>query len=173
MDDLSRCVGVIDGLPDLRFRPRRGPTFPFTGEQLTRELLSIALAKLQKSDASLATVDLTCLPSRPPEPALPGYTLALGCPSTHPLAEAHEGLLAGFGRTFDRPLSDMNQELASEHESNRLAPTRAFALPYETLAASLGQRTACDGNRSQRSWEPQFKLTPLNQRVFKDVDWSH
>ena len=163
---------MIDGLPDLRFERRRGLTFSFTGEKLTGEQLTLAFAQLRAEDPTLREVDMTCLPSRPHEPALPGYALILGYPTDHPLGTADDVTIKRVARNFDTLLCDINQELASKHESNRLAPTRALALPYEALAASLDRRTASDGDRSQRSWESQFKLTPLTQRLFEDVDWS-
>jgi hypothetical protein len=116
---------------------------------------------------------MTSLPSRPPEPTLPGYVLVLGYPTAHRLADVDEEAIATVTRTFGALLCTSNQRLASKQESNRLAPTRALALPYEALASSVDRRTANDGDRPQRSWESQFKLMPLTQRLFEDIDWSH
>jgi hypothetical protein len=58
-----------------------------------------------------------------------------------------------------------NFEIADKRASGRLGASRCLALPYDRLARLL---TPPEG-RLTRSWESQFKLTPLSTRRWDEL----
>jgi len=148
-EDVFECVGRVRGLPDLRFRRRRGLTWSFTGEKLTAAQLSPVFDQLRERHGLSSDVPLSCVPSHPPN-ALPGYVLLVAMTSPPPdLAEA-----------FDAALGRRNGEYRDKRASGRLAPPRVCGRPYAVLAAALG------GSQ----WESQFKLAPLTKRLFESLE---
>ena len=148
-EDVFHCVGHIDGLPDLRFMRRRGLTWSFTGEKLTAIQLDRAYAALREQHPELADVPLSCLPTRPAND-LPGYVLLVTTANTP----------AGLGNRFDAALGEINAEYHAKRSSGRLAAPRVVSHPYAAVAAALGGP----------HWESQFKLAPLTQRLFEEID---
>ena len=68
-DDLFECVGMIDGIPDLRFAQRRNLSYSFTGEKLTAEQLKLAYVHAASCFPALHEDGfLTCFPCIDPVP---------------------------------------------------------------------------------------------------------
>ncbi len=164
-EDLFGCEAMIRGIPDLRFLRRRGLTWSFTGEKLTGEQLTEAYQRLEAQHPELTQLaaQLTTLPSWPSEDAVPRYHLLVGRPGEGGDApEPH--LIAG---AFDEALCAVNNEYADKRKSGRLAPPDVSILPYAQIAAALS-----GGGEGERSWESQFKLTPLTRKTMQDVELS-
>ena len=147
-EDVFECVAKVGGLPDLRFRRRRGLTWSFTGEKLTAAQLSPVFDLLREQHPSLSDVPLSCLPSQPAG-GLPGYVLLAAAPNP-PRTLASD---------FDAALSRRNGEYRDKRASGRLAPPRVCGRPYPVVAAALGGP----------QWESQFKLAPLTKRLFESL----
>lgn len=161
-EDLFECCGHLRGLPDLRFRRRRGLAWSFTGEKLTGEQLSEAYARLERDEPGLlhAAAQLTVLPTWPDPSALPGYHLVIAHPGRSPRAPLHAERLAA---QLDRELCAINPEYDAKRQTGRLRPTAASVLPYDRVAEALdAQRTG-----AARGWDSQFKLTPLTRTLWE------
>lgn len=169
-EDVFRCVGRLGPCPDLRFLRRRGLTWSFTGEKLTGEQVDLALATLRAHDPRLTELQLTCLPTKDGAGAEPGYVLAAAPPaSTGAPWLADPSLRRALAALFDRSLAEANPEYRDKRESSRLSAPRLVVVPYEELAAALDRRTRSDEDRAVRTWESQFKLTPLTRRLFEEL----
>jgi len=158
-EDVFRCVGMVDGLPDLRFVHRRGLTWSFTGEKLTGPQLELAYAALADDDPTLAGVQMTCAPSHPEGARLPGYRLLLAVPGGT-LTIDTDALAA----RFDAHLRRINDEYAGKRSSARLSSPIAAVIDYDRLAAALRGEAA-----ESRGWDSQFKLLPLLRRAWEDL----
>lgn len=167
-EDLFVCEGMVRGVPDLRFARRRGLTWSFTGEKITGEQLSAAYEGLELSVHGLSesAAQLTTLPSWPSDEALPRYHLMVGHPSTQPDIDVSTVELA---RAFDELLSGANQEYRDKRLSGRLAAAEVTLLPYARLAEALDDLRSDGGDNRARSWESQFKLTPLTRTKLQDI----
>jgi len=147
-EDVFECVGHLGGIPDLRFRRRRGLTWSFTGEKLTGIQLSRGYADLREMHPTLAGVALSCVPTQPAT-GLPGYVLLV----------ANAAVPGTLAVDFDTTLSALNGEYRTKRGDGRLAAPRVCGRPYASIAATLGGA----------HWESQFKLAPLTRRLFESL----
>ncbi len=169
-EDVFRCVGRIGPCPDLRFVRRRGLTWSFTGEKLTAEQVDLALGSLRVEEPRLGELQLTCVPTKAEPASAPGYVVVAAHPAASGAAWLRdEALQTALARRFDRALSEANAEYRDKRESKRLAAPRFALVVYEDLAAGLDARTHSDEDRALRSWESQFKLTPLTRRLYEEL----
>ncbi len=165
-DDLFLCAAISSGLPDLRFLRRRGLAWSFTGEKLTGEQLTDAYRELRAAFPALSRgVDLACFPSQPPGEPVPRYRLVLA----RTTADALDVDLDALIEAFDASLMRANHELAAKRSSGRLARPQASITTYDELAQVLDRRTHTDDDIAKRSWESQFKLTPLVKTPWEEV----
>jgi len=158
-EDVFRCVGHIGAVPDLRFQRRLGLGFSFTGEKLTADHVTAALAAVREAHPSAVEIPwMVCIPSQPAGDAVPHYRLALGLRT--PL-DLDEPMLAA---SFDAALGHQNPEYADKRASGRLGPVRARAMDFESLVGRVG------GERHAQSWETQFKFLPMVARTWESMD---
>jgi len=157
-EDVFGCVGHIAGLPDLRFKRRLGLSFSFTGEKLTGDHVTAALASVRTDHPAAAEISwMVCIPSQPAGEGLPHYRLALGLRSSLELE------VAAIAATFDAALSAQNPEYADKRKSGRLAPPVAEPIDFQALLARVG------GARHAESWETQFKFLPMVTRTWESM----
>jgi len=167
--DLFECCGLFRGLPDLRFVRRAGLSYSFTGEKLTGEQIIQTFTKLREQQACLddANIQLCCFPSRGTINELPCYQLVLvlapGSGCQHSILEAEIGL------TFERILSELNQEFSVKRTTGRLGETQVMVVTYEWIVARLDSRTRTEQDVLQRTWESQFKLSAFYTVLWEDI----
>jgi len=154
-EDLFHCAGHLHGLPDLRFRRRRGLSFSFTGEKLTGEQVTAAFDAARR-DHDLDDLQLALFPSWPDHAATPSYRLVFAHTSKAPARD-----LAPVVDTVLRRLREQNSELAAKLDSGRLRPLEPRVMAYDELAAQLDHRAG--------GWESQFKLAPLYTRTWQTL----
>jgi hypothetical protein len=158
-EDVFRCVGHIRGVPDLRFQRRLGLSFSFTGEKLTADHVTAALAAVRAAHPPATEIPwMVCIPSQPAGDAVPHYRLALGLRTPLDLDEP------ALAATFDAALSRQNPEYADKRASGRLGPVVAATKDFQTLVARVG------GQRHAQSWETQFKFLPMVARTWESMD---
>jgi hypothetical protein len=163
-EDLFRCAGRVGDAPDLRFVRRRGLAYSFTGEKLTDAHVNEAFDALRAEFPALRAhgVQLTCVPSRPPDAVVPFYRLVLAPPGPMPDVEPE-----AVAAAFDARLAKVNAEYGGKRKTQRLGAPVAAVIAYDDLAARLDPKTA-EGAEAQRGWDTQFKLLPLLTRLWED-----
>ena len=160
-EDVFEVVGFVDGLPDLRFLHRRGLTWSFTGEKLTGQHISLAIAAVVAEDPALAGVQMTLAPSHPEGARLPGYRLVLAVPGGELAVDR-----ADLAARFDGHLRQINDEYDSKRASDRLRPVAVSVVDYDALAAALRG----ESDASARGWDSQFKLLPLLRKTWESLN---
>ena len=162
--DVFLCRHISGGLPDLRFKRRAGMTYSFTGEKLDGRDAEAAIEELTRSHLALTRngLQLTLIPSLGAAPGeLPHYRLVVAYTASSP----PDFDLACIASDFDRHVAIVNSEFSEKQKSGRLGSTRGVAMSYDHLAACL----ALAGSPAARSWETQFKLTPLMPHLWCDL----
>lgn len=158
-EDVFECRKSVQGIPDLRFLRRRGISFSFTGEKVTAVQLSKVFDRLIKEIPWLNEINaqLCCFPSRQSN-VVPHYQLVIVLsPGSQKIGLEYPSL----GHFFDKYMSTLNGEFANKQLSSRLGQTRVSVLDYNQLAAVIDRRTQTSLDLSRRTWESQFKLSPL------------
>lgn len=157
--DIFLCKSKWNGWPNLAFQKRDGLTYSFTGEKITGEQIMEVLDRLL--DSSNNPVQYTLIPSRP-STGVPYYVLleayavkALACEQ--------------FAREFDKELSEVNREYRDKRESGRLGPIKFVSAHYDDVVKYLDPRLDNPEDKKLRSWESQFKLTPLTLKLWQDL----
>ncbi len=157
-EDVFRCVGRVGALPDLRFERRLGLSFSFTGEKLTGDHVTLAMAGVRSDFPESEKVGwMVCIPSQPEGESVPHYRLVLGLRG--PLQLDDEALSAAF----DRGLCTANSEYADKRESGRIGAPRVSRESFEALVSLVG------GERHAESWETQFKFLPMVNRTWEEL----
>ena len=160
-EDVFECAGHIHGVPDLRFKRRLGLSFSFTGEKLTGDHVTSALAQVRAAHRSTGDVPwMVCVPSQPEGDSVPHYRLVVGVRSTRSLEED------AIAATFDDALGAENSEYADKRASGRLGPVRVTVMDFESLISQVG------GSRHAQSWETQFKFLPMLSRTWESLSES-
>ena len=165
--DVFKCVDKVNGVADIRFQKRRGLNYSFTGEKITGEQVEEAIQSVVTSNMALkkSGIQFTLIPSSP-EMGLPNYILlaanASGCDvGGFDLSE----IAAGFSRN----LGEINQEYNDKLESGRLGAIECKLLAYDDVAFLLDPKTNKNADVDNRSWESQFKLTPITSKLWQDL----
>ena len=162
-DDLFECVGMVSGVPDLRFARRRTLSYSFTGEKLTGEQLKLAYQyAIARFPEMSARVFLTCFPSKPDDERLPRYRLVFV--QTENSVDAPHGAIT---RCVERRLTELNQELRSKIESRRLGTFTFETLDIPALVAKVRDR-----GLGRDGWESQFKFLPLYPKLWEASEAS-
>ena len=162
-EDVFECLGMESGQPDLAFRRRRGLSWSFTGEKLTGAQLESAFSLLREDCKLGGDIALSLAPTDPPN-TLPGYVLVVGHTAAPPPA------IDPLVDSLERRLRAINTEYADKRDSGRLAPLRPVVIEYDRLAALLDPRASGADATAQRAWDSQFKLLPLLQRHWEELD---
>jgi len=168
-NDLFECQGLYRSLPDLRFKSRAGLAFSFTGEKLTGEQVEETYARMRDQIASLreTNVQMCCFPSCGASNESPCYHLVIVLPAgSEQLITFPEALT---GKVFERILFELNQEFSAKRKSGRLGRTKVSVVRYEWISARLDSRTKTEKDLLERSWEAQFKLSPLYSQMWEEV----
>ena len=168
-NDLFICQNLYHGFPDLRFKRRAGLTFSFTGEKLTGEQVVETYAKLREQIAALneRNIQICCFPSHGVSNESPCYQLIIVLPpGSNQSVSLPETLIS---QTFECILSEFNQEFSSKRKSRRLGKTKVKVVSYEWISTQLDSRTKTEQDILERSWESQFKLSPLFTLMWEDV----
>jgi hypothetical protein len=153
-DDLFACVGMVDGIPDLRFAQRRNLSYSFTGEKLTAEQLKLAYQEVEARYPVLRHHGfLTCFPSKSSTETLPRYQLVYVRSSGNapPAAVTSDGLAA----EIEQKLGEFNLEFKAKIESRRLGRMKLEVIPLH------------DFIRRVRGPESQFKFLPLYTKLWE------
>ena len=162
-EDLFECVGMVSGVPDLRFARRRTLSYSFTGEKLTGEQLKLAYRyAMARFPEMSGRVFLTCFPSKPDDRQLPRYRLVFV--RTGNTVDATHGAIT---RCVERRLTELNEELRSKIQSRRLG---TFA--FETLDIPAFVAKVRAGGLGGDGWESQFKFLPLYPKLWEALEAS-
>jgi len=165
-EDVFLCVGMVSGLPDLRFLRRRGLSYSFTGEKLTGQQVEEATQRTisafpELSATSFQTMLIPRSSGSQLPTALPHYVLTIAYAGTRrPAANS-----AFVARTFDEHLAAINPEFAVKRASGRLGETRGLFVAYDCLATAMMKPS----NSSLRDWDAQFKLLPLARQSWDEL----
>ena len=115
-EDLFECVGIVSGIPDLRFVRRRNLSYSFTGEKLTAEQLSLAFADVESFFPELWKIGfLTCFPTMVPHQPTPSYRVVF----VYNNANLPKNI-ANIASHVQERLKHYNHEFKSKIESRRL-----------------------------------------------------
>ena len=158
-EDVFECRKSVQGIPDLRFLRRRGLSFSFTGEKITAGQLSEVFDRLINDIPWLREINAQlCCFACSKSYIVPHYHLVIVLPpGSHEIVLEYPSL----GHIFDQYMSTLNGEFANKQQSSRLGGTRVSVLDYDQLAAIIDRRTQTNLDLSRRTWESQFKLSPL------------
>jgi acyl-CoA synthetase (AMP-forming)/AMP-acid ligase II len=157
-EDLFRCERRVGRLPDLRFVRRRNLSYSFTGEKLTGQQLSEALAVAQREVSSLRNAGfLTCLPAHPAGAALPHYKVVLISDLEAPQDSAQ------ICAVVQQQLCEMNAEFAAKIASRRLGSMEFASIPIREFVRKVG------GEAAAQTWESQFKFLPLYAKRWEEL----
>jgi hypothetical protein len=157
-EDVFECRGHVRGVPDLRFKRRLGLSYSFTGEKLTGDHVTVALAAVREAHPVTAEIPwMVCIPSQPAGARVPRYRLMIGLRQPVLLE------LESIATTFDAALGADNPEYGDKRASARLGPVLAESMDFEELVARVG------GQRHAESWETQFKFLPFVSRTWESL----
>lgn len=165
--DVFRCVDRVDGMPDLRFIKRRGLSYSFTGEKITGEQVEQAIVAIESElpEVKHHGIQFTLVPHQPAE-GLPGYVL-VGALSAG--QQAIPVSPAAVATSFQAALAEINHEFRDKLQSGRLSNVAATLMPYDDVACLLDPKTNLAEDVAGRSWESQFKLTPLTGKRWEQL----
>jgi hypothetical protein len=153
-DDLFSCVGMVDGIPDLRFAKRRNLSYSFTGEKLTADQLKRAYQEVESRHPGLRQHGfLTCFPSKSPSEPLPRYRLVYVRSSATATAAATPS--DGLAAEVEQTLGEFNLEFKLKIESRRLGRMKLEVILLH------------DFIRRVRGPESQFKFLPLYTKLWE------
>lgn len=156
--DVFLCLSKLGPMPDLRFQKRSGLTYSFTGEKVTAEQVDEALARIERSGSA----QFTLVPSRPAE-GLPHYVLLLAQVEASPVdAKA-------LAARFDELMGEINGEYREKRRSGRLGAVRVVTAAYDKVVRHFDPKTTTAVDIKFRTWESQFKLTPLTRKLWEDL----
>ena len=157
--DLFQVTRLVANHPDLRFLRRRGIGWSFTGEKLTAEQVSAAIATLTEEVPILrGDFWLALFPSNPGGEALPGYHLAVLERRSRPGLAGRSG---GLAERLDELLGEMNLEYRAKRASGRLGRVRASTLDL----ADFLRRASGGGSAHPDS---QFKFQHFYPRLWEE-----
>lgn len=147
--DIFYVKQMIDGLPDLVFKGRRGMTSSLTGEKLTEEQAVELSLGLKKVFPELAQSFFALYPRE--TDAGVGYELAI-------IGGEVKADLLSLSREAESILRNLNSEYESKVTSGRLLPLKATLSSASALASLMGNK---------EKWESQFKVLPLYEKVIR------
>lgn len=158
-EDVFVCRELVQGVPDLRFLRRRGISFSFTGEKVTALQLSEAFTQMTMEVPWLveSNAQMCCFPCGESSD-VPHYHLAVVLPPGSQAIAPGDQKIASL---FENKMSHLNQEFSDKRQSGRLGETHVSFLDYDRLAVCIDRRTKSNQDVSHRTWESQFKLSPL------------
>lgn len=164
--DVFYCRSMVRGLPDLAFLKRAGLSYSFTGEKITGEQVEEAVEILHKDYPAIKeySIQYTLVPSQPDQ-GLPHYVLLMAWVGSNRTRLE----LLGLADRFDHILSAINHEYRDKRLSQRLGALTVFIDAYDRIARHLDPKTRHGSDVQNRSWESQFKLTPLTQIVWQKI----
>ncbi|HEX4997648.1 MAG TPA: GH3 auxin-responsive promoter family protein [Terriglobia bacterium] len=156
-EDVFLCMGLVRGLPDLRFVGRRRLEYSFTGEKLSSAHLEAVFTRLRNETPLIsAEAILACVPSQPPGSALPHYKIAVM--DAGPAEAGTDDLLA---QQCDEMIQQENVEYRYKRRSRRLGGIQIVRMsPSDVVARLTGSPAALDG---------QFKFLPLYGRLWEQL----
>ena len=165
--DVFKCVDRVKGVADIRFQKRRGLNYSFTGEKITGEQVEEAIQLIVEANPVLRQrgVQFTLIPSRP-KTGNPHYLLLVANSSCGELESVDQLQLAS---DFNAYLKDINHEYRDKVESGRLENIECLLLPYDDAALLLDPKTNKNTDVENRSWESQFKLTPITTKLWQSL----
>ncbi|MCV9877502.1 GH3 auxin-responsive promoter family protein [Brenneria izbisi] len=146
--DIFRVEGYIGQVPRLNFVARAGIYHSFTGEKLTENHITEALASFAKQN----DLELGLYMCGPKWKEIPGYVLLLDAPLD--LLKTSDEL----SEHLDKALQEVNIEYASKRESNRLDRIEVIPVFNNALSKYIDlKRTAANA--------AQYKYKPFCQDV--------
>jgi hypothetical protein len=154
--DVVRVTGFYQRTPIIEFLHRAGNTCSLTGEKLTEDQVTEAVAAAARD----AGIELTSFTAAPADEGFPRYVLLV-----EPTVPATREQLVRLRDGFERELDRRNIEYGSKRESKRLGGPEVWQVRAGEYAARRQRRVAAGTN------DAQFKPTHLTRdsRILREL----
>lgn len=138
--DVVRVNGFVERTPQIEFLYRAGNTCSLTGEKLTEDQVTAAVASV----AAELGLDVESFTAQPAATGFPRYLFLLELRSP-----ASDAVLSQFPRAIDHALDTRNIEYGSKRESERLGAPELWLLKAGSYRARRERRMSEGANDAQ------------------------